>query len=280
MTAVQTRERKVNRTLITILVIFLAILTVPANAQQDQFSEEVARELVPLRNNVQALKDTASAGIISNQQAQIGIDRYLALAAKVANRPVNADELASIKVDQPIQLSTAQKFVGYITFVNILWVAAILVGVVCFIYLFGRLIAQFAMLFLIIPVWFYESLLYVGSLMVIFGADYFRPGISQYVALTGCLLFAGALGLSSVRLRGKEPFWYFAILTMVWGITAILYTSPLVGFFTAIALMGALGFFVAIHPLVYVIGFKDEDSVGQATAAAFCLLGFFVGARV
>lgn len=266
---------------LTILGILAICLAAPAYAgEQIAFSEEVARELVPLRNNVQVLRDMSAAGVVSAQQAQTGATRYLEIAAKVAGRQVTVEELLAISVDQPVKLTGLQKFAGYITFVNTMWVFAIIVGVTCFIYLFGRLIVEIAGLFLAIPAWFYEFLLYAFSLTLILKGDYFRPGVGQYVALTGCLAFAGALIISGIRLKLSAPGSFFLILTAVWGFVALLYSSSLIGFFAVIALMGALGFFVAIHPLVYVIGFKDEDSVGRATAAAFCLLAAFVALQI
>ncbi len=264
----------------TILAMFTVLSVIPIFAQQQQFSDEVARELVPLRNSVQALKDTASAGIIGNEQAQAGIARYMRLASRVANRTVTQEELVNVKADQPVQLSAAQKFVGWLDFVKIMWIAAILVGVVSIMVLFGEFVIVIAKIFILIPATFYEVILYMASFGLIFAGDQFRPDVASYVALTGCVLFAGAVGFSCRRFRGDNPTLPFAIVTFVWGGTAVLYSSSMIGFFAVIALMGTLGFSAAMYPGVVCLGFKDEDAVGKATVAAFSVLVFFAGARI
>jgi hypothetical protein len=233
---------------------------------------EQVKELVPLRNSVQTIQDMAQAKVLTEEQAKVGTDHYLKLAAQVAGRQVSAQELLSVDAAPP-KLTALQKFAGFVTFVNILWVFAIVIVVVSFCYLFGDLVKHLFEILANVPLWFYELVFYGLSLWTIFSADKYRPGVSHYVALTGCLLFAGALAFTCSRRQFKGTgFAYSLILAVLYSAVAVLYTSPMIGFVAVIALMGALGFSVIVSPLVYCIGFENEDSLGKATVAAFALL--------
>jgi len=105
--------------------------------------------------------------------------------------------------------------------------------------------------------------------------------MGPYIAFTGCLFLAGAIILSA-HLRNVDPseLRFFTILFVVFTPMAILHDSSWIGFLSVGALMGMLGFSMAVTPLCYAIGFKDEDSVGIGTAAAFYVLIAFVLYRI
>ena len=53
-----------------------------------------------------------------------------------------------------------------------------------------------------------------------------------------------------------------------------------IGFLAIAALMGVLGFSVAVTPMCYAFGFKDKESVDSGTAAALMVLGIYVIAQI
>ena len=274
-----------KKLLFSILIVLIGATILLANVKTEPISEAVIKELVPIRNNVHVLQEAAANKFIPADQAAIAIGHYLSLAEKIAGRAVTLQELMAIS-DAPQKLTAAQKFVGFITFVNIIWVIAIGLGVGCFCYLFGDLIKNLIELLVEIPVWFYELVFYGFSATLILYADYLRPGVGHYVALTGCLLFAGALkftfyqGFTFYRHRIKNGTSYFLILTLVFGAVALVYTSAMIGFIAVGALMATLGFFAETIPFGYVIGFKDDDALGRGTSAALIVLTLFVTAKI
>ncbi|HXV27189.1 MAG TPA: hypothetical protein VD862_04170 [Candidatus Paceibacterota bacterium] len=266
-----------NRWFIAVALI-LAAGSAGAQETAPPFSAQQVGELVPLKQSVLTVQDLAAAGLMEPVRLQEATDRYLGLAGRIAGRPVTLDELMAVQ-SGPGQLTALQKFAGFITFVNILWVIAIIIGVGSFIYLFGDFARLMFEILAAIPLVLYELVFYGISLGLIFWADSFRPGVSHYVALTGCLLFAGAMGFTISRrnLTRGTGFGYFAVLAALYACVALLYTSSMIGFLAVIALMGALGFSVIAGPLCYCIGFQSEDALGKATVAAMAMLAAFVG---
>lgn len=268
-----------KKVLFCALFVLIGATVLLATVQTEPLSEAVIKELIPIRNSVSVIQDATANKFISPDQAAPAINHYLALARKIAGRPITLQELMAVN-DAPLKLTAAQKFVGFITFVNIIWVIAIALGVGCFIYLFGDLVKHLVEILVGIPAWFYELVFYGFSTSLVFYADYLRPGVGHYVALTGCLLFAGALGFTFHRHRIESGTSYFLILTLAFGTVALVYTSPMIGFVTIGALMATLGFFAEVIPFGYVVGFRDDDALGRGTSAALIVLALFVTVKI
>ncbi|HSD12782.1 MAG TPA: hypothetical protein VLC10_04450 [Patescibacteria group bacterium] len=270
------------RTVFALLcALMLALLAGTASAQQP----DVAARLADARHGVIALQQTADAGIITRTQAEEGTRRYLAQAAEAAGHPVTLDQLMAAPdpsgAASPAQLTALQRFAGLITFVNILWVIGIALGVICFAFLFGSYVVELVKLLVNVPLAFYEVVFYAGSLGLAIWGRSLSPGVAPYVGLTGCLLFGAAVMFTakahkSLNLGGALVS---ATMCLAWSIAALSYGSSLLGFIAVAALMSAFGFSVLVMPLAYCIGFKDEASIGRATAAAFSILTAYVIVR-
>lgn len=261
--------------------LMIALLAGPASAQQP----DAAARLADARHGVIALQQTADAGIITRTQAEEGVRRYLAQAAEAAGHPVTLDQLMAAPdpsgAASPAQLTALQRFAGLVTFVNILWVIGIALGVICFAFLFGSYVVELVKLLVHVPLAFYEVVFYAGSLGLAIWGRTLSPGVAPYVGLTGCLLFGAAVMFTakahkSLNLGGALVS---ATMCLAWSIAALSYGSALLGFIAVAALMSAFGFSVLVMPLAYCIGFKDEASVGRATAAAFAILTAYVIVR-
>lgn len=238
------------------------------------------------RAGIEALVDSADAGVITASQAEQGTKRYLGLAKEVDAKYGSRVELLSFTGPNTkivkTELTSLQKFAGWITFTNILYIFGTVIGVLSVMYLCWDFITAFLRIFVEIPLIVYEVLLYASSAgMMGAGLVYSLPVMGPYIAFTGCLFLAGAIVLSA-KLRNVEPseFRFFTILFVVFAPMAILHDSSWIGFLSVGALMGMLGFSMAVTPLCYAVGFKDEDSIGTATAAAFYILLAFVLYRI
>jgi hypothetical protein len=233
-----------------------------------------------VKSGIVALEDTASAGIISPEKARAGISRYQLQAAALTGKPLSVEEILAYQPPQP-HLTKLQKAAGYVTFAGTMWVISILLATLCIAWLFGGWIKALMAFFHKVPLSFWEVTAYVVSVGLIGLGLRLSHTTAPFVGLTGCLLFAVALGFTAKEHSRKitESAW-FAALFAVWAVAAVLYNSSLIGFFAIIALMAALGFSVIVSPLRYAIGFEDESAIGRTTASAFGILTIFVVLRI
>ena len=179
-------------------------------------------------------------------------------------------------------LTAVQRWAGYLQLETLLYAAGVLlVGTGIIIFTHGLI--KWAWL----NIWSMirsvaDILAFAVSLgLVILGAwvpEEYRLG----AVLLGSILFAGSMILMVWlrEIKSEKPTGFFAVLMIVWGATAIYYNMSEVGFLAVIALMGILGFSVAVNPLCYSFGFRDEKSIDSGTAAALMVLSTYVIAHI
>lgn len=266
----------------------LVILSAPVMAASPSAgpSEATLRELKPVYDSILTIQATAEAGIITRAQADQGTAHYLKQAGRIAGAEMTVERLASLTYPEsaaaaPPKLTALQRFAGFITFINVLWILGIGLGVVCVTFLFGSYVVELLKALKNVPLVVYEASFYgVGVGLTAYGAT-LSAAVGPYVGLTGCLLFAGALGFSAKQRKfAADKFNFAAILFVGWTAATLVYGSSMLGFIAVGALLAALGFSAMMMPLGVIIGFKDEASLGKATTAAFCLLALFGGLRV
>jgi hypothetical protein len=269
---------------VTWLIMFAVLLAAGAASAQQAADPGAASRLAEARHGVIAVQQLRDAGVITQSQADEGTKRYLAEASAAAGRSMTVQEIVAMPETAPApapQLTALQRFAGLVTFVNILWVIAIALGVVCFAFLFGSYVVELVKLLVHVPLAFYEVVFYAGSLALMIWGRTLSAEVAPYVGLTGCLLFGAAVLFTakahkSLNLGGAIVS---ATMCLAWSIAALSYGSSLLGFIAVAALMSAFGFSVLVMPLAYCIGFKDEASVGRGTAAAFAVLTAYVVTR-
>ncbi|OGN09720.1 MAG: hypothetical protein A3J46_02680 [Candidatus Yanofskybacteria bacterium RIFCSPHIGHO2_02_FULL_41_11] len=268
--------------LVGLIVSFLLFATPSWSQDIQPLSPEKLSQLVAIRNGILTLEDNVSAGIITKFQEEQGTKRYLEQASQLTGYMVTKKELFSFQdpglVSSALKLTPLQKFAGLVTFVNILWVFAIVGLVGCGTYLFGDFLVN---VLKDIPTEIYEGILYVTSIALAVYGKFLSPEIDSYVGLTGCLLLAGALVLTNYAHKLKENYLRFwAILFVSWTAAALVYQSQMIGFIAVGALMSVLGLSAMIYPFMVVIGFKDQDSLGKTTTAAFAIILLYTASIV
>jgi hypothetical protein len=181
---------------------------------------------------------------------------------------------------QCTELTTLQVAVGFVTWLNVLKVFALVLGATCFMFLFGRFAKYFLALFTLIPVAAYEVLGFALSVGLLGGAHFADPALTTWMIVPGGLLFAGML-LLSAKLREIEGSKsnFTLIMTLVWGASAVFYGNEAAGFATVIAFMAFMGFSAAVTPFAYIIGFDDEKAVNRAGGAGLFICGLLIVER-
>lgn len=274
--------------IVSFLVLGFSLMISSSNAFSKEtatLSEADTNKVLALRDAILVLEDNTTAQIITEAQAKQGISRYLLQAKEILGRDISEQEILAFQgiktADVAVKLTPLQKFAGFITFMNVIWVIAIVGGVSCLTYLFGDFVMN---VLKGIPKEVYEVLLYLVAIATLFcGKQLANPEIGNYVGFTGCLLWLGALGLTA-ELHKKTLKWsgalFWSLVFSAWVSMAILYQSQMIGWIAIAALLSALGFSIVVKPFVVSMGFDDEDSLGRATAASFLILSFYVVTRI
>lgn len=179
------------------------------------------------------------------------------------------------------ELTGLQYFVGFITWMNVLQVGAIILAVACVGVLLLTWFRWVLGVFLLIPVQVYEVLGYAASAALVVWA-YFLEGSNQlWPLLGGSLLFAGMLMITSNIHQIQANFErFFGTLFIVWAVVALVFQSSVIGFIAVGAFMGMLGFSFMVIPMGYAIGFQDDDALKRGTTAGFITLALFVAIRI
>ena len=216
-----------------------------------------SQDLASVKASIATVEELGRDGIITASQRQQAIEIYMK-RAKSIDANATLETLSQVETQQ---LTFLQKVAGLITFVNTMWLLAIIIGVISIGYLFGHYVKMLLKILVDVPVVIYEIVFYTSSVsLMVFGKS-INPAFGDYFGLTGCLLFAAALGFTyNSHVTGKQYVSYCSLLTAVWAAAALYYSSALIGYFAAGVLMAALGFSVIALPLCYCIGFRDECS--------------------
>jgi hypothetical protein len=190
---------------------------------------------------------------------------------------------ASSVAGQCAELSTLQVAAGYVTWMGVAKILAILVGGGCFAYLFGRFVLDMLRLFARVPFVLYEVLGFAGSaalvtapaLLGVTGHDV------TWLLVPGVILFAATIVLSAkVRKRPANDARLFGLLTIVYVAAALWYANPVAGFWAVATFMTFTGFTIIVMPLSYALGFEDEKRATRAGGGGLIICLILVGERL
>lgn len=241
------------------------------------YSADITTQLMRLQVKLATVHEMVEKGEITDAQAKSTTTRLLEEARSTAGNKITLEQIHALKGSiqtEHQQLTWLQKAAGLVTFVNIMWMLAILLGVICFIVLFGSFLRH-------IPPEFYEFIGYGVAVALIYWGTTLDAGVAEYVTFTGTLLFVGLI-VVTVKIHQMEihESVYFGVMTAVLGVSAVLTQNSITGFVTSITLMAALGFSVIVIPGGYATGFREESALSRATSAGFMLLFFYVGMTI
>src|SRR3989338_5903950 len=238
-------------------------------------SIEEHNKLVPSRICLDNAAHLLKKGVLPSQvEYDKAVAECMASAKEALGRDITFNELVA-NVQPTYELHGLQKAAGWLSGFSFLQIMAG-IGIA----VFGSIFAFYAFpVFVAIPKSMYEALLYATSV----GLTWYGLTLpTGYIfGFMGTLFFIGALAFSSHVHRWKgSPTGFSAMVLVYAAVAAFLYQSTLIGFVAITALMCAVGFIADSWGLCYVIGFRDEKVVPQATAVAFLVLGFYVALRI
>jgi len=128
-----------------------------------------------------------------------------------------------------------------------------------------------------------EILTYVVSIgLMASGLWIENPEHLTWTVFIGCILF-GFCTTATIwihKIPGEDPKGLASFLMVIWGLVAVLYTMPEVGFLSVMALMTVLGFSVVVSPFCYAFGFSSDKQIPSGTSAGLLLLSVYVGLHI
>ena len=187
--------------------------------------------------------------------------------------------LSSVGV-QCEELSALQIAAGFVTWMNVLKVFAVVLGATCFTFLFGRFVFRLLAVFASMPVLVYEFLGFTTAVALLILPAWVGISDPTWFIVPGGILWAGTLSLAGkLRKRPMTPAAFFAAITVLWAAVAVYYGNHVVGFGAVASFMAFMGFSIAVSPLAYSIGFDDEKAVNRAGGAGLFITAALVGER-
>ena len=263
-----------------IIVILIFLLCLPVLGQETEATPEPSYSLETIYYSLQTIRDLEGREILSASNAQEQREFYLEQAELLTGEKLTEGEITTRLFD-----SGLGEWTRFITFVNIIWVFASLIIVLSCVWLF---ILYIVPILKRVPVIVYEVLLYLLVAAFIFGGQYANEGVGQFVAMPGVLGLIWLMPWSYARRINKTQLrdnvdrhrralvLQNAILTLIWGGTAIYYESVLIGFLTVIALMATIGLSDVMPVLLSAIGFREKDIAPRVMIVALMLLLVFI----
>ncbi|HKG92588.1 MAG TPA: hypothetical protein VKA84_11875 [Gemmatimonadaceae bacterium] len=253
---------------------------------------------VNLRAALLVVEDEVRRGLITAEQGARARALYLDDArASLGASFASAEDLDAYARAQG---GAARRTAGLATFTGAVLTLAAIVTVVALGWLFRSYFRR-------LPLWAYELAAHAAAAGLVLGGHPLGRAIGidgGYVALMGCLVFGGALGLTYAtrifpRLTkgGKEHLERILLAkspcgllltpvnfisggcTLVWGAAALWYQSTPVAAGATLAFISLVGFTVFVTPLTYYFGYTDEEKIPITMLAALALLGVYLGVQ-
>ena len=268
------------------LILLILIWLIPGVALAEDnlnfgLSTEEVQELQQVQCSLNTVERLTSEGIISTTEAEIIQTKYLSeLEDILPIRPHDSEELAQIIANNRLAGNFGQRRLGLNSFAKIIavfssFLLTIALGWLASLYLIPLL--------LLIPLAFYEFLLYLVCVGAISSGYWISAEYTQYIVLSGCLGLIGALGFSYQQHKsfyqqlhqeiGIDAFSFDTMLLfLVWSAVAIIYQNVLLGFLAIIALEAFSGFSIVVLPLRYFIGFRRGDAIARTMLLSLLLL--------
>lgn len=264
-----------NPLLLALMALILGLVS-PAFAEESPttggYSMEQLGTIAETQSCLRGGAKLRQIGAITDPQLTDGAKRCLEELNATLGTNLSHEDVLKIPTGNMPKLTALQRAAGYVTVLNAFWFFAVLGIGACLCIIFWQL----GILFLMIPKEIYELLCYVGGGILIYrGAE---PPIMEMEALLGSLLIFSGLILSKVRMKNRFSHATVIIPTImsaVFSLAAVLTYSSVIGYFSVMSILAALGFSVVVLPGIYMLGYNDDDAVARGTTASFILLMVF-----
>jgi hypothetical protein len=172
-------------------------------------------------------------------------------------------------------LSMLQRAAGYVSwlgFIEVLGIGAIAGGLI---FIFGGIVKTILKMTGLM-----EILLWLLTVGCIAHSYAIGGAYQSWTIAIGAILIPCAYILSAyVHKIVINESASLAILSIIWGFIALFFSSSFVGFLAVGALLGTLGFFIAVTPFSYMFGFKSDEAIPHATAAGLIIMGIYILTR-
>ena len=193
--------------------------------------------------------------------------------------------------------SVLSRIKGFFTFVNLIWMIAIL-GIVIsigpslffllrpFIILLGVLLYEFILPFIIF-LYKYGFFEFLGSyISIIFIADGMKVNKEWgfFISLTGAgfifaLYFYSILKYGKYAINDNEYIILGTLITLTLFSLSIIFNSQIFSFLATIVFYYFLGFYTGCFGLCYVIGFLNDNDMYRVVCTSFFLMTFCIGLK-
>lgn len=231
--------------------------------------------LVEYKLSLDTVDDLAEAGIITSTEKTRAEQHYVDIASQETGSVITLEQ---IKSTVPPELTPLQKFAGYLDFSNFMWGIAIISLTLAVLGFMKMFLEQILKLLQHLPIQFYEFLCFALSFFFIWWGLQIRTSVaSEYIGILGCLVFAGALAMSAaIHKLEKNILQFSTILTIVWGVIALLYNGEMIGFLAIFALSGVIFQLKITALLSNALGYGEDSIHGQTTVSALFIFVFYL----
>jgi len=226
--------------------------------------EELLRQSL---QDLQAIDRLQTLKVLSAEQNTSAQKAVLANLASTTGQPLTRNEAVWLltKCDESV-------IGGLFTFVNIVRVVAALLLIIAVGWLYFAYFGD-------LPIGLLEVGLWAGTGVLLYGGKLW-PHTGMWLVMPGAFLLLVALWVTAnLRLQAGVCI-TSGICTVVWGVAAVAYASPVLGFMTMMALETFLGFSFLVEPLCVTIGFEKEDSIPRAMLGSLAILIFYITTHV
>jgi hypothetical protein len=262
-----------TRSLFALLIFAVSLWVFPMTAMAQD--NDVDADIAILQAKAQGALELAGSNIISQEQAQAGVDLWVAHATELAGEKVTQDELLAFS--HTAAKSWTARIFGIFSFANAGLAVCAIAFVVFFLWFFGGYLTE-------IPIGVWKFLLISSALAGMFGASQAPETYAQFVALGGGVLWIAAsawIYFETVGEEGAAVRLYILHLVGVFVALALVYNSVFIASILAVpAFFVLMGLTVGSLPGLIGFGYDYEHIGSRVTYAAMLVLTVFVGGRI
>jgi len=234
---------------------------------------DLDQDLAVLQAKAQGALELAERDVISSEQAQTGIDLWVAQASELVGEQVTQDELLTF--DHAAAESWTAHILGLFDLADAGLALCAIVFTIFFLWFFGQYLAK-------VPLIVWKLFLLSAALAGMLGASQAPETYAQFVALGGGLVWIVASAWIYFEMtEGGRGRLYTLHLVGVFAVLALVYNSVFIASILAVpAFFVLMGLTVGTWPGLVGFGYEGEHIGARVTYAAMIVLTLFVAGRI